>query len=98
MYEGTALLVFVTLQRFGEFIWDRQNTARLMADGAVCESLRGSELIAVQQSRLEVLRFSLRQVDRPPRQADVTPLHSGRNRTGPALLPVLPGGGPDGAG
>jgi methyltransferase len=35
MYEGTALLVFVTLQRFAEFIWDRQNTARLMAAGAV---------------------------------------------------------------
>jgi methyltransferase len=34
MYEGTALLIFVTLQRFAEFIWDRQNTARLMAAGA----------------------------------------------------------------
>jgi methyltransferase len=28
------LLVFVTLQRFAEFIWDRQNTARLLAAGA----------------------------------------------------------------
>lgn len=35
MYEGTALLIFVTLQRFAEFIWDRQNTARLIAAGAV---------------------------------------------------------------
>ncbi len=35
MYEGAALLIFVTLQRFAEFIWDRQNTARLMAAGAV---------------------------------------------------------------
>jgi methyltransferase len=35
MYEGTALMIFVTLQRFAEFIWDRQNTARLMAAGAV---------------------------------------------------------------
>ena len=35
MYEGTALLIFVTLQRFAEFIWDRQNTKRLMAAGAV---------------------------------------------------------------
>src|SRR5947207_3092999 len=35
MSEGAALLVFVTLQRFGEFLWDRQNTARLIAAGAV---------------------------------------------------------------
>ena len=35
MYQGTALLVFVTLQRFAEFIWDRQNTARLLQAGAV---------------------------------------------------------------
>lgn len=35
MYQGTALLIFVTLQRFAEFIWDRQNTARLMQAGAV---------------------------------------------------------------
>jgi methyltransferase len=35
MYAGTALLIFVTLQRFTEFIWDRQNTARLIAAGAV---------------------------------------------------------------
>ncbi len=35
MYQGTALLIFVTLQRFAEFIWDRQNTARLRAAGAV---------------------------------------------------------------
>jgi methyltransferase len=35
MYEGTALMIFVTLQRFTEFIWDRQNTARLTAAGAV---------------------------------------------------------------
>jgi methyltransferase len=34
MYQGTALLIFVTLQRFAEVIWDRQNTARLMAAGA----------------------------------------------------------------
>jgi methyltransferase len=35
MHAGTALLIFVTLQRFAEFIWDRQNTARLIAAGAV---------------------------------------------------------------
>jgi methyltransferase len=35
MHEGTVLLIFVTLQRFAEFVWDRQNTARLMAAGAV---------------------------------------------------------------
>ena len=35
MYGGTALLIFVTLQRFAEFIWDRQNSARLLAAGAV---------------------------------------------------------------
>ena len=35
MSGGTALLVFVALQRFAEFIWDRQNTARLLAAGAV---------------------------------------------------------------
>ena len=35
MGEGAVLLVFVTLQRFGEFIWDRQNTTRLLAAGAV---------------------------------------------------------------
>ena len=35
MYEGTALLIFVTLQRFAEFIRDRRNTARLIAAGAV---------------------------------------------------------------
>src|SRR5215471_6467082 len=35
MSDGTALLIFVTLQRFAEFIWDRQNTARLLAAGAV---------------------------------------------------------------
>lgn len=35
MSEGAALLIFVTLQRFGEFIWDRHNTARLIAAGAV---------------------------------------------------------------
>jgi methyltransferase len=35
MHGGTALLVFVTLQRFAEFIWDRHNTARLIAAGAV---------------------------------------------------------------
>ncbi len=35
MYAGTALLTFVTLQRFAEFLWDRQNTARLRAAGAV---------------------------------------------------------------
>jgi methyltransferase len=35
MQAGTALLIFVTLQRFAEFILDRHNTARLIADGAV---------------------------------------------------------------
>jgi len=35
MSEGTLLLIFVTLQRWGEFHWDRDNTRRLMAQGAV---------------------------------------------------------------
>jgi len=35
MDSGTVLLVLVTLQRFAEFIWDRQNTARLLKAGAV---------------------------------------------------------------
>jgi methyltransferase len=35
MTAAVALLVFVTLQRFAEFIWDRQNTQRLRAAGAV---------------------------------------------------------------
>lgn len=35
MDSGTVLLVFVTLQRFAEFIWDRQNTARLLKVGAL---------------------------------------------------------------
>jgi methyltransferase len=35
MHQGAALLIFVTLQRFSEFIWDRHNTARLTAAGAV---------------------------------------------------------------
>jgi methyltransferase len=35
MPEGTLLLVFVTLQRWAEFHWDRHNTRRLMAQGAV---------------------------------------------------------------
>jgi len=35
MPEGTLLLLFVTLQRWGEFHWDRDNTRRLMAKGAV---------------------------------------------------------------
>lgn len=35
MGDGAILLVFITLQRFAEFIWDRMNTARLRAAGAV---------------------------------------------------------------
>jgi len=35
MHEGMVLPVFVTLQRFAEFIWDRRNTARLIEAGAV---------------------------------------------------------------
>lgn len=35
MSEGTLLLIFVTLQRWGEFHWDRDNTRRLVAQGAV---------------------------------------------------------------
>jgi len=35
MDAAVALLAFVTLQRFVEFIWDRRNTGRLRAAGAV---------------------------------------------------------------
>ena len=35
MDAAVALLAFVTLQRFVEFIWDRRNTRRLRAAGAV---------------------------------------------------------------
>ena len=35
MNGAIALLIFVTLQRFAEFIWDWQNTQRLRAAGAV---------------------------------------------------------------
>jgi methyltransferase len=35
MAEGSILLLFVTLQRFAEFIWDRMNTRRLRAAGAI---------------------------------------------------------------
>ena len=35
MPEGLLLLVFVTLQRWAEFHWDRHNTRRLMGQGAV---------------------------------------------------------------
>lgn len=35
MSEGTLLLIFVTLQRWGEFHWDRDNSRRLIAKGAV---------------------------------------------------------------
>jgi methyltransferase len=35
MPDGTLLLLFVTLQRWAEFIWDRRNTRRLLARGAV---------------------------------------------------------------
>ena len=35
MNAAVALLAFVTLQRFFEFIWDWQNTQRLRAAGGV---------------------------------------------------------------
>src|SRR5882757_5730049 len=35
MNGAIALLIFVTLQRFVEFVWDWQNTQRLRASGAV---------------------------------------------------------------
>ncbi len=35
MTPAVLLLVFVTLQRFAEFLWDRRNTRRLLAEGAV---------------------------------------------------------------
>ena len=35
MDAAVALLAFITLQRFVEFIWDRRNTRRLRAAGAV---------------------------------------------------------------
>ena len=35
MDPAIALLAFVTLQRFVEFIWDWRNTQRLRASGAV---------------------------------------------------------------
>jgi len=35
MDPAIALLAFVTLQRFVEFVWDRRNTQRLRASGAV---------------------------------------------------------------
>jgi len=35
MDAAIALLAFVTLQRFGEFVWDWRNTQRLRASGAV---------------------------------------------------------------
>jgi methyltransferase len=35
MNGAIALLLFVTLQRFAEFVWDWQNTQRLRAAGAV---------------------------------------------------------------
>lgn len=35
MPDGMLLLLFVTLQRWGEFVWDRHNTRRLVAQGAV---------------------------------------------------------------
>ena len=35
MTEGMLLLVFVTLQRWAEFHWDRHNTRQLMIQGAI---------------------------------------------------------------
>ena len=35
MNAATALLIFVTLQRFAEFVWDLQNTHRLRAAGGI---------------------------------------------------------------
>ena len=35
MDAAVALLAFITLQRFVEFVWDRRNTRRLRAAGAV---------------------------------------------------------------
>jgi methyltransferase len=35
MTAAIALLIVVTLQRFAEFIWDRQNTQRLRVASAV---------------------------------------------------------------